>query len=82
MSVEEQDDNYPTGRMLRHMCRVFDPESSGVCSYFILGIHKNKYIEVYEDTSVPCLQVRYVLLDDAPKGVNELLQDSWVKRPT
>jgi len=78
--IIEEEDNYPTGRMLRHMCRVFDPEDIDEthCSYFIIGVHKNKYIEVYED--LDGVQVRYCMLDDAPKGVNNLLVDSWVKQ--
>ena len=77
----EKEDNYPKGRMLRHMCRVFDPDNEYACSYFIKGVIQNKFIEVWEDGDGN-VDVRYVLLDDAPKGVNELLVDSWVKKPT
>ena len=77
---EEENDDYPKGRMLRSMCRVFDPERNE-CSYFLPSGFKNRYIEVWEDYTGD-LQVRYVFLDAAPEGVNALLQDSWAKQPS
>lgn len=71
------EDTYPKGRMLKHCCRVFDPESDQQVIFLPSGF-KSRYIEVYEDCN-GMLDVRYKDKIDAPKGVKELLENSWEK---
>ena len=75
----EKEDNYPTARMLRSMCRVYDPEDETACGYFVPCTVDNSFIEVYE-SSAGELSVRYCLIDDAPKGVEALLCEAKISR--